>query len=120
MKLDQIKQLIDMLSETDIVEFELETEEFKVAIRQGAQLQAPVVPVAPAMPAAAATLPATAPAPSRDGCPGSGRARGGQHHASDRAHGRDVLPGARHRMRSRTSKSVTSLRSASLFASSKR
>lgn len=69
MKLDQIKQLIDMLSETDIVEFELETEEFKVAIRQGAQLQAPVVPVAPAMPAAAATLPATAPAPSETAAP---------------------------------------------------
>lgn len=66
MNLDQIKQLIDILSNTDVVEFELETDDFKVAIRQGTQpatpAAAPVVQVAaPTAVPAPAAAPAEAP-----------------------------------------------------------
>lgn len=66
MNLDQIKQLIDILSGTDIVEFELETEEFKIAIKQGVQPAVAVMPAAPApAPAVAAPAPSAAPAPAQ-------------------------------------------------------
>lgn len=66
LNLDQIKQLIDILSGTDIVEFELETEEFKIAIKQGVQPAVAVMPAAPApAPAVAAPAPSAAPAPAQ-------------------------------------------------------
>lgn len=58
MNLDQIKQLIDILADTDVVEFELETDDFKVAIRQGTQSVAPA-----AAPVVQVAAPAAAPAP---------------------------------------------------------
>lgn len=63
LNLDQIKQLIDMLSETEIVEFELETDKFKIAIKQGVQPAAFTVPAAPA-PAPPVAAPAPNEAPS--------------------------------------------------------
>lgn len=60
LNLEQIKQLIDILQGTDVVEFELETDDFKVSIRQGAQAAAAAPVVQPAAPVAA---PAPVPAP---------------------------------------------------------
>lgn len=67
MDLEQIKQLIDILAESDVVEFELERDGFRVSIRQGtvdnrAMAPAAIVPAAVA-PAAAPAAELTAPTP---------------------------------------------------------
>src|SRR5690606_8464245 len=66
LNLEQIKQLIDMLSDTDVVEFELETPEFKVKIKQGVPQAVPPAQAAPVLaPAQAAPAPNAAPAPAQ-------------------------------------------------------
>nr|MBO2472040.1 acetyl-CoA carboxylase biotin carboxyl carrier protein [Bacillota bacterium] len=55
-----------MLSDTDVVEFELETPEFKVKIKQGVPQAVPPAQAAPVLaPAQAAPAPNAAPAPAQ-------------------------------------------------------
>ena len=69
MNLDDINQILDLMREHDLAEFELEREGFKIRVRKGGQLVAaapaammPVPMAAPAAPIAAAPAPASAPA----------------------------------------------------------
>jgi acetyl-CoA carboxylase biotin carboxyl carrier protein len=80
-EIDEIKQLLDIVREHELSEFELEREGFKIRIRKGVatmatpvptQAQAPVflappAPAAQAPAAAAAAAPATPPAADDDG-----------------------------------------------------
>lgn len=71
MNLDQIKQLIDILAESDVAEFEWETDGFRVSIRQGTADHRALAPVqvVQAAPQTAAAPPAevtAAPSPASD------------------------------------------------------
>lgn len=58
----EIKELIELLVEKDIAEFQIERGDVKLHIKRGVEHVAPVVHVAPAVPVAAAVTP-VAPAP---------------------------------------------------------
>ena len=64
MTFEEIKQLLEIVREHELSEFELEREDFKIRIRR--QAGAPVVtlaaPVAPSMPLVAASVPSSPPA----------------------------------------------------------
>jgi len=71
MKIDEIKTIVQMMSEHDLTEFKIEAEEMILCIRRGSQREGalPVVQMAtpamlPAMPPAAPATPAAAPAAS--------------------------------------------------------
>jgi acetyl-CoA carboxylase biotin carboxyl carrier protein len=70
MNLDDINQILDLMREHDLSEFELEREGFKIRVRKGGQqvAVAPAAMVPVAMPAAAAVAPlAAAPGPAPAG-----------------------------------------------------
>ena len=78
MKLDEIKELLRAVTETDVTDFELETGDDKIRIRRGsagggkAAQQPPYVVVAPTLPpggAAASPAVAPPPAPTEDPAP---------------------------------------------------
>ncbi len=98
MNVDAIKQILDLVREHELTEFELEQDGVKLRVRkQGAApaAAAPMAPqmvpvAAPALPPAAAAVPTAVPGPAgRRRGRGSGRAVGG--HVADRRH---VLPRA--------------------------
>ena len=71
MNLDDINQILDLMREHDLSEFELEREGFKIRVRKGGQqvavAPAAIMPVAMSAPAAAPIAAAPAPAPASAG-----------------------------------------------------
>ena len=66
MKLEEIKSIVKLMSENDLTEFKIESEDMHLCIRRGASGSAPAVvpaPVVQMQPQAAAVQPAAAPAP---------------------------------------------------------
>ena len=67
MKLEEIKSIVKLMSENDLTEFKIESEDMHLCIRRGASGSAPAVvpaPVVQMQPQAAAVQPAAAPAPA--------------------------------------------------------
>ncbi len=62
MNLDDINQILDLMREHDLAEFELERDGLKLRVRKGGQQVAIAPPVMP--PVHAAAMPASAPAPA--------------------------------------------------------
>lgn len=70
MKIEEIKTIVKLMSENDLTEFKIESEDMTLCMKRGARQVAPVVtqailpapPPAPA-PAASSAIPAAAPAP---------------------------------------------------------
>ena len=71
MKIDEIKTIVQMMSEHDLTEFKIEAEEMILSIRRGSQREGGITTVAmPSVMAAPAAAPAAtlaAPAPAADG-----------------------------------------------------
>ena len=66
MKLEEIKSIVKLMSENDLTEFKIESEDMHLCIRRGASGSAPAVvpaPVVQMQPQAAAVQPAAVPAP---------------------------------------------------------
>lgn len=67
MKLDEIKSIVKLMSENDLTEFKIESEDMHLCIRRGSTAGAPAAAPAPvvqpqAIPAIAAPIPVSAPA----------------------------------------------------------
>jgi acetyl-CoA carboxylase biotin carboxyl carrier protein len=70
MKFEEIKNIVKLMSENDLTEFKIESEDMHLCIRRGSASASPVIRSAPAVPVAAvpectiAAVPAPAPAPA--------------------------------------------------------
>lgn len=64
MKIDEIKSIVELMSEHDLTEFKIEAEEYNLCIRRGSAAAAPVVMAAPIAAPAAPAVPAPAAAPA--------------------------------------------------------
>jgi len=74
MNLDEIKELLRAVTDTDVTDFELETGEDKIRIRRGSAsggkgMQPPYVVVASSLPAGGSPVPVTAPASAESAAP---------------------------------------------------
>ena len=76
MKLDEIKSIVKLMSENDLTEFKIESEDMHLCIRRGSTAGAPAAAPAPvvqqqAIPAMAAPIPVSVPAPAPAPAPAS-------------------------------------------------
>src|SRR5579871_5050124 len=74
MNLDEIRQILDMVREHDLAEFELEQDGLKVRVRKAGR-EIAIMP--PAMPVAAVAMPAASPAPPAGAPPAGASPHGG-------------------------------------------
>ena len=79
MKLDEIKSIVKLMSENDLTEFKIESEDMHLCIRRGSSAGAPAAAPAPvvqpqAIPAIAAPIQVPAPAPVSSPAPASAAA----------------------------------------------
>ena len=69
MDLTKIKQVVDLMKKSDLSEFEIQDQEFKLRIKRDVGGRAAPVASAPAAPVAYAPAPASAPAPAAQAAP---------------------------------------------------